>query len=96
MRLRADQIHIIRQTVRQWAGPAATVQVFGSRLRDDARGGDVDLLVETDGRLSLVERARLRQRLEDRLGLPVDVVFAVRGARAGPFETLARAEGVPL
>lgn len=64
MRLRADQIEMIRQTVREAAGPAAAVRVFGSRLRDDARGGDVDLLLETDGRLGLPERARLLEAAE--------------------------------
>jgi predicted nucleotidyltransferase len=48
MRLSTDQIAHIREVVRQEAGPAARVRVFGSRLDDPRRGGDVDLLVELE------------------------------------------------
>ena len=46
MRLTEDQIQSIRRIAADTAGPAATLRVFGSRLRDEAVGGDLDLLVE--------------------------------------------------
>lgn len=46
MRLTSDQTQIIRQLAREVAGDQSLVRVFGSRLDDAARGGDVDLLVE--------------------------------------------------
>ena len=46
MRLSTDQIARIREVVRQEAGSAARVRVFGSRLDDTRRGGDVDSPVE--------------------------------------------------
>ncbi len=36
---------IVRETVLV-LGPGATVRLFGSRLRDDVPGGDIDLLVQ--------------------------------------------------
>ena len=48
MRLTEDQSALIRQTVREEAGPLSRVWLFGSRVDDTARGGDVDLLVEQD------------------------------------------------
>ncbi|MFU8787393.1 MAG: hypothetical protein ACNA7G_00100 [Methylobacter sp.] len=37
---------IVRETAQEIFGAEATVKVFGSRINDDARGGDiVDLLI---------------------------------------------------
>ena len=45
MRLQAASVETIRRVVRDEAGAHARVRLFGSRLDDAARGGDVDLLV---------------------------------------------------
>lgn len=47
MRLTAEQQIIIKNIALNTLGPKATVRVFGSRLHDDSRGGDIDLLFET-------------------------------------------------
>jgi len=46
MRLTPEQIESIHQFALQVAGPHASVRLFGSRLDDSARGGDVDLLLD--------------------------------------------------
>ena len=48
MRLTSEQIQAIRTGVAQVAGQSAKGWLFGSRLHDQARGGDVDLLLELD------------------------------------------------
>jgi hypothetical protein len=47
MRLTSDQILSILGTALRLSGEDAVVYLFGSRLDDWARGGDVDLLIET-------------------------------------------------
>lgn len=49
MRLTDHQIRMIRQIVNELAGSGSRVRVFGSRLDDHAKGGDLDLLIELDG-----------------------------------------------
>jgi predicted nucleotidyltransferase len=45
MRLTESQVQIIKQVVAMLAGEGAQVTLFGSRVDDDKKGGDVDLLV---------------------------------------------------
>jgi hypothetical protein len=42
VRLRDDQARAIVTATRELAGQRARVRLFGSRLRDDVRGGDID------------------------------------------------------
>ncbi len=75
MRLNPEQIATIRQAVPAIAGRNARAIVFGSRLRDDARGGGLDLLLEADQSIGLLQRARIQPVLEEQLafagGLPL-------------------------
>lgn len=48
MRLSDQQRAIIRATVAETFGAGAAVWLFGSRVDDSKRGGDIDLLIETD------------------------------------------------
>lgn len=54
---------------------AFDVRVFGSVLRgEDQPGSDLDLLVKFQPDASLFDQARLRDALEELLGVPVDVL----------------------
>ena len=50
MRLTPTQIDTIQSTVQAVLGEGAVVSLFGSRLDDGRKGGDVDLLIEEIGR----------------------------------------------
>lgn len=96
MRLTQQQLEVVRSVVGELVNSRASVWLFGSRLDDQRRGGDVDLLVQSTPPMGLLQRARLKNRLEQQLGLPVDVVAAPDGAATNPFVQLALAEGVRL
>ncbi len=46
MRLTPTQIDTINSTAQAVLGQGARVTLFGSRVDDQARGGDVDLMIE--------------------------------------------------
>ena len=96
MRLPPYSDRIIHDAVLAAAGAAADVYLFGSRLDDDARGGDVDLYIESPVPLSPLEKAGLKLRLEASLGLPVDLVIALRNGPLTAFQRIARNRGVRL
>ncbi len=96
MRLTKQQTHTIIQTVSRLAGTEAVVHLFGSRLNDRAKGGDIDLLIESDLPLSLIQRAKIKMELETQLGLSIDIVSKSRGAVATPFQIIAQYNSAQL
>ena len=91
MRLSSQQCAKIREIVERIAGIGAGIFVFGSRVDDARRGGDVDLIIETNGHPDLLLASRITARLEASLQLPFDVVAVRRGSVLTPFQTMARA-----
>lgn len=96
MRLTEEQIEGIKHLVRDLAGAKARVRVFGSRLDDLARGGDLDLLVELPDPVD--EPALLAARLSARTsrlmhGRQVDVVLAAPNLQHLPIHDEAFREG---
>ena len=96
MRLNPEQTRLILRCVRQQFGECTRVMLFGSRLDDKARGGDVDLLVETEAVPSLHQRALATLALEQALNLPVDIVAMQRGTPGSAFAQIARRAAQPL
>lgn len=48
MRLTTEQARIIRQAGQKVLGQQVLIRLFGSRARDDLKGGDIDLYFETN------------------------------------------------
>jgi len=77
MRLSESTRTVIQETVQEVFGFEATVKLFGSRINDDTRGGDIDLLVELPSVTTELERKILQliTRLQLRIGdQPIDVL----------------------
>jgi predicted nucleotidyltransferase len=99
MRLSAHEREVIRQATAELAGPAARALVFGSRVRDNARGGDIDLLIELEHERSdsLALANGIGARIESRLGLQrIDVLVAGPQTSDSPVLSAARRDGIPL
>lgn len=100
MRLSAEQIQTIKQEAEHFFGAQAEVWLFGSRVDDAAKGGDVDLYVHTassDADELAASRfaflARLKRRMGDR---KIDLVLQREGGEVLPIYQLARQQGVRL
>jgi predicted nucleotidyltransferase len=95
MRLSAEQVETIRQETVHFFGAQAEVWLFGSRVDDAAKGGDIDLYVETNEAEIVLSAARARGELADRLGRYVDLVVN-NHTRDEPIFHIARTQGVRL
>lgn len=96
MRLSDQQIGLILQIVKELEGPDAQPYLFGSRTNDAAKGGDVDLFIESAEPMPLLRRARLKMQLESALALPVDLVCKARNQEATAFQTIAMRQAIKL
>lgn len=99
MRLGLAQQRAIQRAVREVFGADARVRLFGSRLDDAAKGGDIDLLVEVDEPIEAP--AELAARLSVKVmrachGRKVDVVLAAPNLETMPIHEIARQQGVLL
>lgn len=99
MRLSSEQRAVIRETANFVFGQDAEVRLFGSRVDDARRGGDIDLLV----RLASVEPQRRRKALrlvallQQRLGdQPIDVVVVDPSTGQDAFLRQAQKTAIPL
>ncbi len=74
MRLTSKEQEIIKKTIREIFGECE-IYLFGSRLLDEKRGGDIDLYVIPKDRDNLLQKRLLAlYRLKKRLYKPVDLV----------------------
>jgi predicted nucleotidyltransferase len=99
MRLTQTQIAAIREIVAEVAGSDASVRLFGSRLDDTAKGGDVDLMVEVPHPVEAPAplAARIAGRISRTMaGRKVDVVISAPNLMRLPIHEAAFRKGVLL
>jgi predicted nucleotidyltransferase len=99
MRLSTHERDVIRRATAELAGPMARVLLFGSRTRQDMRGGDIDLLIElaqaSPERFAL--GSRIGARIERQLGLQkIDILVADPETPDSPVLAEARRAGIPI
>jgi predicted nucleotidyltransferase len=99
VRLSAGEIDVIRATVHRLLGDGVRIRIFGSRARLDEKGGDIDILVETDRKLAerVANACRLTSQLQLQLGdQKIDVIIIDPETREQPIHQIARQTGVIL
>ena len=99
MRLTSEQASIIRQAAQRRFGVDARVWLFGSRVDDHARGGDIDLMIEAptapdnDFRDALALEIDLQNALGDQ---KIDILLLHPGNQETPIHRIAKRTGVEL
>jgi predicted nucleotidyltransferase len=94
MRLSTEQAGIIKSIIAREISPDAKIWLFGSRIDDNRRGGDIDLYVETQ-RPDLMDELRCKIGIEEAIDLHVDLIVA-RQEDQRPIAQIAKTEGQRL
>jgi predicted nucleotidyltransferase len=99
MRLTNEQRETILRVITEVAGPQVRTRLFGSRVDDSKRGGDIDLMIEMDepitnpAELSATLASRLTRSLD---GRHVDVLLLAPNLNRLPIHQVALARGILL
>jgi hypothetical protein len=99
MRLTAAQIDTIKSTAQAVLGQGVQVTLFGSRVDDAQKGGDVDLMVEVPQPLK--EPALIAARIASLVsrglqGRKVDVLLRAPNLMEQPIHRIAAQQGIAL
>lgn len=100
MRLHEIQRQAIKSIVTDIVGADSRIWLFGSRVDDTKRGGDIDLLIETD--MILPNRVDVLCKLEGRFAKvlgdrKIDILLKdARTSHDAPIYQAARTKGEPL
>ena len=74
----------------------AQVYLFGSRTDDQKRGGDIDIMVLSDKRLTWKEKAMIRWHYFEKFGeQKLDIISSTFNER-NPFKEIVLHEGIRL
>ena len=93
MRLSTQELQTIKATIAP-LDPHAQVYLFGSRINNNKRGGDIDLLIISHV-ISQKDRRSIKLKLYDKIGeQKIDIVIAQDLSE--PFVRVAKDEGVLL
>ena len=95
MRISDYQRKIILESAKKLFGDDVQVRLFGSRVDDAKKGGDIDLYVEPKKIMGALQIAHARRILEDALEIKVDLVVN-NGNVLLPIFDIAKRTGVLL
>ena len=101
MRLTRQQIASIQSVARQILShySGASLWLFGSRLNDEAKGGDADFclfVTESDVKKRAQLKRQLRPALEEAIDIPTDLVVQDNGSTIKKVAKKAKEEGVQI
>lgn len=98
MRLTDVEVQAIKAAAAETFGASAVVRLFGSRVDDAKRGGDIDLLIDVPAdRVGIAYESKfltaLFRHIDER---KVDVVLTKHGQPLPPFAAMVAQHAVPL
>lgn len=95
MRLSSKQLSIIESAIRN-RDPEASIYLFGSRVNDDAKGGDIDLLVISN-LIEFRDEIAIRREILDEIGWQkLDLIVHPDKNSQTPIVRIAIESGIPL
>jgi len=97
MRLAESHVNLIKTLTLKFFGKNAKVYLFGSRIDDHKKGGDIDIYIETDINENVLEKKiNMLVELEKKMGQrKIDIVINNFHNHL-PIYDVARKEGIIL
>ncbi len=96
MRLKQNEIEIIKSNILKYIYDAKII-LFGSRVYDEKKGGDIDIFVETKQKVDLKQQIKILSDLEiNGINRKIDMIFKTPTTKKQTiFKTIYK-EGIVL
>lgn len=95
MRISVEQIDLLKNEILSVL-PDAVVYLFGSRMDDNRKGGDIDIMILSDRKMNWKEKAGIRWRYFERFGEQKLDIISATFKEDDPFKHIVLNEGVRL
>lgn len=96
MRLFNNEVTIIKNTIREYINDARIV-LFGSRIYDNKKGGDIDIFVETKHSITVMQKLEILTKIElEGIHRKVDLLIKTPNTKYQPIFDTIRREGILL
>lgn len=96
MRIKNQEINIIKRNILKYIQDAK-IMLFGSRVDDTKKGGDIDIYIETQSNITLKQKLRILADIEIQgVDRKVDLLFKTPSSKEqNIFKTIYK-EGIVL
>jgi len=95
MRISVEQIDLLKNKILSIL-PDAVVYLFGSRMDNNGKGGDIDIMILSDRKMSWKEKAMIRWHYFERFGEQKLDIISSTFKEDDPFKQIVLHEGVRL
>lgn len=95
MRISPEQVDFLKKEILSFL-PNAVVYLFGSRVDDQKKGGDIDIMVLSNRKIGWKEKAKMKWRYYEEFGEQrIDIVSATFDEKS-PFKELVLQQGIKI
>ena len=95
MRLADEKIRLLKSTILSIL-PSAKVYLFGSRVDDNKKGGDIDILIIADRTLNFIEEGQIERNFFKHYGAQKLDLVSFKETDKTPFKTVALMNAIQL
>lgn len=95
MRISKEQIELLKNNISALL-PNAVIYLFGSRVDDNKKGGDVDIMVLADRELAWKEKSRIKYKYFEKFGEQKIDIVSFSFKEENPFKQITINEGIKL
>lgn len=99
MRISQEVLNVIKKVVKDNFGDDAEIFIFGSRVDDNKKGGDIDIYVETVLRQDEIIRAKIKSLVEfDKLlgERKIDIIAKSKNSKDNIIHKIAKSSGIKI
>ncbi len=95
MRITDEKIKLLKSTILSIL-PDAKVYLFGSRVDDNKKGGDIDILIIADRTPGFIEEGKMERQFFKHFGAKKLDLVSFKESDKTPFKTIALMNAIPL